>query len=269
MVDLRTLVSATLVLACIGCSGPGPTAGTDVGNGATVDLDLQGYEAAAPAGGSSTPSSNKSLDLSSGAVIDHVWIAVEKVRFEPGNVCVDETGEEVEEEGMDVDFEGPLVADLVGGGSLGGGPRLALSGTSFCRLRLDLHSVSLAASPGGTPSALDGLSIRVEGRRVDGVPFVVESDASSSFELRSGGQAFSIMGDDNPLLLGFELGSWVAALDLGSLTDAAIEVSDEVNSDRLEAFESAVEASAKLFRDADGNGALSPAEATPANAIVE
>lgn len=226
--------------ACSGAKG-----GTDVGNGATVELDLSGYEA--PPQGAA-----QALTLSSGTRVDAVWMAVDRIRLRPGTDC--STAD------TDLDVEGPLVADLVGGGLLGGPVAFQVEAGPFCRLRVGFHDIDPASVPAGAPAAMGGLSILVQGARGDGTPFTVASEVNDEFELLARNGSFSLPAGASPLFLAYDLGPWMAALDLDSLAGSPIVVDKSQNADRLAAFEDAVKASARLFRDQNRDGTLSALE---------
>ena len=65
------LVGGFVLSALVSC---GPKGGTDVGNGATVKVDLRAYEEAPMTTG-------KSLKLASGVEIDAVWIGVRDLKL--------------------------------------------------------------------------------------------------------------------------------------------------------------------------------------------
>ena len=81
-ISLVGLASVVLLSAC------GPQGGTDVGNGAT-EFDVEGYEQ------SETPqSTQQSLSLGSGVELAHVYMALERVRLQPGSDCENENDDE-------------------------------------------------------------------------------------------------------------------------------------------------------------------------------
>lgn len=89
------------------------------------------------------------------------------------------------------------------------------------------------------------------------------AELSERLELRSAGDPFTLEEGDAALVLAFDLGAWVEALDLASLTagtDGSIMVAKDTGDDAiekaLERFEEAVKESARLVRDGDGDAEL-------------
>lgn len=235
-----------LVTALVACTTP--TGGTDIGNGiVAVQVDLQGYD------GRAVP---RRLDTITGDRIDEAMIAIERLRLEPGDACADEVEEEEGEERED-DVIGPILADLAGEGVQGGPLGFDVADSAFCELRLDLHA----------SDQLDGAAVRLRGARVDGVPFEVHSEEEGELSLRSRGEPFSLVAGDAAVLLAFDLGAWVEAIDLGSLEpgpDGVIRIAEDSEDDEvqaaLERFDEAVRASVRLVRDGDGDAALDAEE---------
>jgi hypothetical protein len=242
----RTLLIAALAALLGGC---GPTGGTDVGNGRSISFRLEGHDAATPAGA-------KSLTLASGVTLDEAWIAIDRIRLEQLSSC------DVDDD--EIDVEGPIVADLVNKQQLGSSSFISFD-HQFCRLRVRFRDLDLEDAPAGTPAALDGSSILVTGSRADGVPFLVRSDLADELELRALAGGFTLASDFATLLVAYELGSWIVALDLDSLGGPSIVIDEAQNTDRLEAFEAAVKISAELYDDRDEDGALGPSDELIAN----
>jgi hypothetical protein len=244
-------VIAFASLAAAPWLAPGCT-GTDVGNGVTVSLDLRAYQQLA-----STKPLGVTMD--DGARVDELWMVVDRIRLRPGESCAaDDTG---------VDVEGPLVADLLGGGVLGGAVSFTVPAGPFCEFRMRFHKLE-GAAPAGAPADLAELSILMKGVTASGVPFTVQSDLGDDLRLDATNGTFSIVDGETPLFLAYELRAWMAALDLGSLPGPSIVVSDDQNEDRLDAFEAAVKQSARLFRDRDEDGDLSPDEHEPGRELA-
>lgn len=227
----------------VGC---GPQGGTDVGNGATVTLQLEAYEEAAL-------TQSQSITTTAGVRVDAIWVAVDRLHFVPATDC--------DEAETEIDVEGPFVADLVGNGVVGGPPEFPVSGDVFCELRVGFRELEAELVPPGAPPELVGRSIRVIGERADGTPFVVASKLDERIELEASDEGgFTLPVGRNPLFIAFEIGSWMDALALESLGPGPITVDDEQNSDRLSDFEDAVKDSIRLLRDGDEDGELDPDE---------
>lgn len=244
------MIAGLLGTAC----SDGPTAGTDVGNGrSAIQVDARGYGLPVASG--------ESMVLESGERIDRLFVAVEGIRLEPGTSC--ESGG-----GGEIDVEGPLVADLLAQGFTGGPVRFDADSGMFCELRFTFHALS-DPGPSGLPPELAGLSIVVEGERADGSVFRIASDRGDELRLEAKDEAFTLADPEEPLFLAFDLSSWIAAVDLSSLGPGPVEVSDDVNQDRLASFEEAVEISVRLFEDIDKDGVLSSGEASDGASLVD
>lgn len=247
----RSLWSIPLSLAAA-CSGP--SVGTDVGNGrSVVELQSVGFEAKLV--------TTRSLTLGSGTRIDRALVAIERVRLSPGTNC---------EEGptSEIDAEGPFVSDLVGVGFLATPPRFEVDAGSYCALELAFHKLD-AVGTTGAPAELVGLSMLVRGVRADGVAFEIRSERGEEFELGAKSGAFALGEGVQPLILAYELSSWIDAVELDTLTGDPIVVSPSENADRLDAFEKAVEESARLFEDRDRDGELGDDEASDDDALAD
>ena len=235
-----------LAIATSGCSG------TDVGNGRTR-LNLLGYE-----------QPTRALTLASGVRIDSLHVVVHRVRLQPGTLCDSDDGE--------IDIESVLVSDLVGQGLLNSREQRewALNSDTFCELRLDFHRLEAGEPvPAGTPPELVDRTIRMEGARQDGVSFVVESEMSEQLELQARNGSFELSEIDSSLILGFDLSSWVAALQLETLGTGPIMVNHDINAGQLSAFEEAVKLSMRLFRDDNGDDHLSADEHAPGEELAD
>lgn len=240
-------VFALVAVSLVVLGGCGPQGGTDVGNGRTVTLQLQAYEEAAFAG-------SQSITTSGGTRIDAAWVAVDRLRFVPATDC--------EEAETEIDVEGPLVADLIGVGVLGGAPQFPVAADTFCEVRVGFHELEAGTEPASAPPELVGRSIRLEGAREDGTPFTVSSKLSERLELEASDDGgFSLPMGGNPLFIAFEIGRWVDALDLATLGPDPIVVDEDDNPDRLAAFDDAVKDSIRLLRDGDEDGEIDAEEA--------
>jgi hypothetical protein len=250
---------AVMALAMTAC---GPRGGTDVGNGATVSFDLSGYEAKTPIDTTdATGSQKQAITLTTGDTVDEVWIAVERFQLQPGATCsgADTTA---------TTYDGPLIVNLLDGNPMAS-DKIAIQSGSYCRLRLELHEVDATELPAGAPQELAGASLLMRGHRADGVPFTVRSRQHVEFRLDAGSGGAFVLEGDNPLIVGFELGSMVRALDLGPLGTLPIVIDDKTNVDRLNGLDKALRSAATLFRDEDEDGELGEDESAPGKEIAE
>jgi hypothetical protein len=215
-------------------------AGTDVGNGrATLELQVRAYEGALVA---------RSQNLSDGARIDELWMVMGRLRLRAG------TDTECEDSDDAVDIEGPVVIDLLGESSPQSPLRIEGAAGTYCRLRLAFSPVPPDEVPAGAPADLADMSIVMRGVRADGTAFEVLSDVADEYRLDSKEGGFELPEGVTPMLLAYELGEWMTALDLDALSGDPIRVDKTDNPEALEAFEAAVKRSARLFRDGDEDG---------------
>ena len=123
--------------------------------------------------------------------------------------------------------------------------------TELCGLRFDIDPLEQNASE-GVP---EGASLYVEGTNAAGAPFEIVSEQSFSllFEVDESA-AFGA----EPLLLGFDLSRWLAAIPM----DAGYEHLT------VEALEAQLRGAVALYGDSDGNGALDDGEQTPVASAV-
>jgi hypothetical protein len=223
-----------------------PRAGTDVGNGFTVKLNMQGYAA------SSVPVTQAvhplGLELRNGVMIDSVWATTSHFRLRPGGDCSQPDNA--------VDIKGPLVANLGGSGFVGGSPVFHTTSTTFCELALEFDILGSGSLPAGAPPELAGASMVVEGKRSDGVPFVVRSTMNGPLRIDSQQGSFSLGDAKSSVIIGVDMTSAVQALDLDTLAGNPIVVDDFTNPDKLKAFETAVREASGLFRDLNKDGRL-------------
>lgn len=237
--------SAALACSLIAIASCGPKGGTDVGNGASVKINVRGYEQPQMGG-------TQAVTLENGVVLDSVWVAVERIRLRAGSDC----------SGADdppVDFDGPAIADLLGPGVVTGAPEFEVAGGSYCRLHVSLHRVDAAELPVGAPAELGGASVLVLGRRADGVPFTIRTKQPFELRLDANDGAFELNGEE-ALILGFELRLLVDSVDLDSFPGPEISIDDDTAPNVVAQFDRAVRTSAKLFDDENADGGLSPSE---------
>jgi len=243
------LASASLMIA-FSLSSCVPRAGTDVGNGFTSKLNMQGYQRPAV--------SALSVQLGSGVSVDGFWVTSANYQFQSGSDCATATGP--------VAFAGPVVADLIGAGFLGGPREIHTSGAPTCALEWSLSTLDATSLPSGAPAELAGSSVLLRGRRSDGVAFVVRSTSTSAIRIDADGGGTFALGSAAPIV-GIDLEQVVNSLQLDSLSDNPIIIDDTHNADHLRDFESAIRDSSTLFGDNDNDGLLNPTEATSSNEL--
>jgi hypothetical protein len=243
-----------IALAVVTATSCGPKGGTDVGNGATVSFNVRAFEPSPPTGG-------QAITLASGVVVESVWAAIEDFRLSPASFC----GGGGNGDANDVDFEGPAIADLLGLGVVNGVPSYRVAAGDYCRLRVTLHAVDPAELPATAPPELAGHSVLVTGRRADGVPFTIRTDQKFSLRLDAA-TPFDLAGEE-PLIIGFDLASMIESVGLDSFPGPTIVIDSSTQS-VLSQFDQALRKAPSLFRDADGDGDLSPAESAAGEALA-
>ncbi len=124
--------------------------------------------------------------------------------------------------------------------------RISTAVYELCGLRLSIEPVAENATD-GVP---DGASVYFEGQDADGADFTLQSDVGTVLLFETDdGSSFG----DLPLLLGFDVSSWLAGLPLAD--DTANESAMQLDSQLVDA--------AALYVDSNGNGALDDDEQTP------
>lgn len=237
----RLLFSVFTAAAVTSC---GPKAGTDVGNGLTVKLNVQ----LAP-----EPTADKQASaLAGGVVIDELWVATSKYRLSPGIDCAHPDPK--------LDLPGLAVADLLGEGFIGGARSFGAMGDTFCKLSFEFASAKPTDLPPGAPPELADASIFLRGHRADGVVFTVRSRAKEPVKLDAKGGSFELEGAESALVIAFDVQAAINALELDALKGDPIVVDGTMNGPALKAFDKAIRDAVKLFSDDDKDGKLGPGE---------
>lgn len=185
-------------------------------------------------------SAPESVGITAGGdlTITRARVTLREIRLEPADRCDNDAGE--------IDIEGPWTVDLASGDLM---ELVPIEGRTFCRLRLRIDR-----------DEADDLSLVVEGTRADDVPFVLESRANPTLELRArdGQPAFTLDDALDGVALAFDLARWLPfdadSLDVGK--DGVIRVDHDNNRDTLDLVEDGLEDALDLYSDADGDGAL-------------
>ncbi len=228
----------------------GDQVGTSVGNPPRTTLDLVAYDGAAGA----------KRSQAAGVTLDKAFIVIDRVRLRDAASC----------EGDDrVQLEGPLVADLLGGGVLPAPAPLPLTGRKFCRFEMRWKQLTPAdPMPAGTDPALAGLSMLVEGKTASGKRFSIRGEFLEDFRLDARGGGFELPGVTESLFIGFDYSTWIDAAAIEAGTGDPVVVSKNDNKTIYMSFRDAVQRSARLFRDTDGDGALGAGERKDASALA-
>lgn len=231
-----------LALLCLALAG----AGTAHADPATVKLSLAAY--------SSDPGSVGFATSASGVRIDAIWVSMTDLRLQSASEC-DATS-------VPPITLGPITADLT---------KRATSDLSavlppgrYCAL--DLTWRKSRGRTQDAPAVLRGASIVVQGRRADGMRFVLRTRVSSSPRLRAIElRGFSIAGVTH-LILAADIARWMSGLDLstaevsGTDTRWEVRIDETMNSELLERFQQNVDAGLSLFGDPNADRILDEAE---------
>lgn len=252
---LAELAFASLAtLASASCGGP--RGGTDVGNGATVTVDLQGFNRT-----TSTTADPQSLVVA-GTTLNEVWITVERLRLEPGDQCA--AGPST----RPPDAVGPFVANLLTDGVVGQKPEAMVVPGTYCGLELRARKLAMGELPSNVPAAVENTALYMAGKRADGVSFTVSTTRNIDFRLRSATQPFEVR-DGEPFILGFDLARMLEALELDSIDETPIVINDSVNAERLDALAATIKEAAHLYEDRDNDGELSDDEAVEGSELAD
>lgn len=213
----------SVLILLVGCGG------TDSGNPKAVSLVMQAIDKSTPLG----------LVLDSGIEITAAKAVVDRVRYRPFDSCSAEEDESV------TALSSPELVDLLDPVAL---IEFDPSVQKICRLDVRLtddHSFS----------ALTDLSMKIEGKRADMTPFVIEIELEREFSVRN--TAIGISLSSNTLyILGFNVNEWFQGVNLNGATivDGQITISDGSNEELLELIVDNIKTSASFHRDDDDDG---------------
>lgn len=115
---------------------------------------------------------------SSGAnvTLDEAWIVIEEIEFE---VAESESGVGLDDDGDEIEFEGPFFVDLLSNAPISFG-EAQIPAEGLRRVKMKLHESN--AIPAGAPLGLTGKSIYFNGT-VNGISFNYSADDSTEFEI--------------------------------------------------------------------------------------
>jgi len=232
MIVWRALGRALLALACAGLAGG--CAGTETGNPSfEAELAYDAY---------SSDVSRVAL-RSSGAGV------------EPGVTLVDAAWLVLGDVSLTRDCSAPAADAPVHATGIGEGDHaaqgrvvtaLAVTAGEYCGAHVPLVR---AAQANAAPAELSGHTILIAGVTPDGQSFRVLSGLQGSIDLK-GKMPFEIGPGNDTVLVGFDLASWLAAIDWDTalVENGMIAIDDAHNTELLGAFEAAVAAGTGLYR---------------------
>jgi hypothetical protein len=228
----------------------GDKVGTSVGNPPNATLELIAYDGSAGA----------KRTAAAGVTLEKAFIVVDRVRLRDAATC---EGDER------VQIEGPLIADLLGGGVLPAPAPLPLAGRRFCRYEMRWKQLNPSDPlPAGADPALAGLSMLVEGRTAAGKRFRIDGEFLEEFRLDGRGGGFELPAATESLFVTFDYAAWIDAAAIDAVAEDPVVISRALNKELYMAFREAVRRSARLFRDADGDGALGAGERKDEQALA-
>ena len=181
-----------------------------------------------------------------GSVIDEAWVAFGQARFLGESECA-RFGD------LDVVGDTLLVADLAEPGAV---LSLPTQRGEHCGLLLPLE-MDTAELPEGAPDELHEHSVLLRGERTDGTPFMLGYPEHDELELAMEDGALDPAAQ--PLLLSFDVATWLRDVDLDAATledDGSIQIDADHNRALLDRFELNLACSLDLFADEDDDARL-------------
>lgn len=228
------ILAIALNLACGGSVIPNP--GTPIRD---VRLQVRGID--------STTARISVRRLAPGISITEARMALGRIRFRQGTDCASISSESSE----DIEFEGPYVADLLSNTTVPDLGTQSIEVGSYCRIELRMEKVG-------------DESLRIEGTRGDGTPFIAVLDVDSDFKLENSSGGFQVEEGTTPVdfFITFDLAAWLSGvnLDTAEVLSGEIRIDKDHNETILDQITENVKRSADLFEDQDGDGALEDSE---------
>jgi len=209
--------------------------GTETGNPFSHELGVAGR---------TTDASVAALGTSEGgAAIDAAWMGLGEVALFPAGACGDDSAAETV-------VPGPVAVELVEGLAPSG---VDLGHTGYCRVEVVLLPAS-PPLPVGAPAELGGSTVVVEGRRPDGTPFEIVSEASPVLEVRGAMDRFDA---HEAMVVSLDFARWLEGVDLAGAVvspDGTVRVNAVDNHDLLGVFDANLTSSLAIHRDGDADG---------------
>jgi hypothetical protein len=183
--------------------------------------------------------------------VKQAWIVVGDVRFVQQETC--------ETPPKEADIPGPVTIELVWKPKA---LEFAVEDTDYCRVVFPLRRAK--APLGEAPPELEDHSIFIKGERADKTPFELRSRLTTEADIRAPeDKPFRVKDATSALILGFDLGLWLADIDLDALepnADGVILIDEDNEPDSLAVFEERVNEAMELYRDRDDDGTLDSSE---------
>lgn len=233
MIGKRSLSSALLALACAGV-GMGCVGGTETGN-PSFEAEL-------------------AYDAYSSDVM-RVALRSSGATAEPGVTLVDAAWLVLGDVSLTRDCSAPAADAPVHATGIGEGDHaaqgrvvtaLAVEAGEYCGAHVPLVR---AVQANAAPAELSGHSMLIAGKTPDGRSFRVLSRMQGSIDLK-GATPFEIGPSNDSVLVGFDLASWLGAIDwdAAQIEGEVIAIDEAHNAELLGAFEAAVATGTGLYR---------------------
>ena len=185
-----------------------------------------------------------------GSVIDQAWVSFGRFTFLSGSDCALLNDYSIEQPTL-------VVADLARPGTH---IEAEVPVGSTCGIVVPLQAET-DPLPGDAPAELATHSVVLRGERADGTPFLLTHPEQDELELLPEGGKLEVREGDPPLLLAFDVATWMATVDLDAGEvgeDGVVHIDAEQNPPLLDAFEEAAECSLMLVSDLDADGEVDP-----------
>jgi hypothetical protein len=126
---------------------------------------------------------------------------------------------------------------------------------TYCGVALPLQNATTVL-PDGAPSELLDHSILLRGKRADATPFSLAYPEHDELELAAVSASIHVTADSAPLLLSFDVATWMDGVDLDSGeidSDGVIRIDAASNPLLLNRFEQNLACSLELYADQNGD----------------
>jgi hypothetical protein len=243
MIQLRSGPAALrrllLLVLAIGCGG------TETGNPFVAELRLDAH--------SSDPARISVRTGDSDVVVTEAWLVLDGI----------ELSEPCAGDGGAVEMPPALGAsDHAAGGAVL--VQIDLVSGEYCRMLVPLSRAG-EPLPAEAPPELEGHSVLLAGEVAAPTPtrFRLASAFAGTVNVQAIAGSFEMSQEAGPVFLGFDVAAWLGELDLAAAeTDAegVIVIDADRNPSLLAEFEAAFAGGIELYRDVDGDGAVSGPE---------